>query len=136
MRYPQLLVYEHEGLLANLVRRAELNRDWSLREPRRPEACLRLLRQGGPSILVLEAGRDVEREMTLLERVSWLYPETRTVVVGDAENAALAGLAWDLGAAFVLLPPLPRDLLLDVLRRLMAKAVGSAAGPAGGPGDA
>src|SRR4051812_34838381 len=100
MRYPQMLVYETDGLLANLLRRANHNNAWLLREPRRIESCLRLLRGGHPSVLVLKEGQDLEREMTLLKRVSWLYPETATVVVGDAENPVLAGLAWDLGAAY------------------------------------
>jgi hypothetical protein len=124
MRHPQFLVVERDGLLANLLRRAGFDRTWSLREPRRLEACLRLLRQGGPSILVLAVGQDLERELTLLERVSWFYPDAATVAVGDAENPALTGLLWDLGATFVLLPPLPHDLLPDVLRGLMAGMTG------------
>ena len=128
MRRAQLIVCERDGLLAHLCRQAGLNREWSLRETRRLEACLRLLRQGGPSVLVLDIGRDLERELTLLERVTSLYPDTATVVVGDAENTALAALAWDLGASFVLFPPLPRDLLLGVLRGLMAAAVCSLQG--------
>jgi len=131
MRHPQLLVYERDGLLAHLLRRTgkagqpRKPSDWSLRQPRRPETCLRLLSRGGPSLLVLEVGHDLERELTLLERVTWLHPETATVVVGDTEDAALAGLAWDLGATYVLFPPLPRDQLLDVTDALMARLAGT-----------
>ena len=134
MRHPQVLVYERDGLLANLLRRtgktgqARKPTDWALREPRRLETCLRLLSRGGPSLLVLEVGHDLERELTLLERVSWLHPETATVVVGDAEDAALAGLAWDLGASYVLFPPLLRDQLLDVIDALMARLAGTVLG--------
>ena len=134
MRHPQVLVYERDGLLANLLRRsgkagqARKPTDWALREPRRLETCLRLLSRGGPSLLLLEVGHDLEREFTVLERVSWLHPETATVVVGDAEDAALAGLAWDLGASYVLFPPLPRDQLLDVIDALMARLAGTVLG--------
>jgi hypothetical protein len=125
MRYPQLLVYEGDGRLAAQLRPVAEERRWSLREPRQPGACLRLLRRGGPSVLVLRAGRDLERELTLLERVCWLFPETAVVLVGDLDHQRIAGLAWDLGAACVLVPPLPRELLPQVVTGLM-----NAAGPA------
>jgi DNA-binding NtrC family response regulator len=135
MRHPQILVYEQNSLLANLLRRAK-QQDWSLREPRQLESCLRLLRGGHPSVLVLKVGTDLERELTLLERVSWLYPDTATVVVGDAENAVLAGLAWDLGAAYVLFPPLPREQLPDVVAALLSAAVARGEGDFPGDGHA
>ena len=119
MYHPQLLVYEGDGRLAALLRPlAEANK-WSLREPRQLGACLRLLRRGGPGVLVLQAGRDLEREFALLERVAWFFPDTAAVLVGDSEHASLAGLAWDLGAAYVLFPPQPRDTLSEVVTGLM-----------------
>lgn len=119
MRYPQVLVYETDGRLAEFLRREGEPRQWSLREPRRPETCLRLLQRGGPNVLILKVGNDVLEELTLLDRVSWLYPETTSLVVSDLDNPALAGLAWDLGATLVLFPPQPRHYLLDVLNRLL-----------------
>src|SRR5438270_145406 len=119
MRFPQVLIYENDGRIAELLRRASKARQWSLREPRRPESCLRLLQRGGPSVFVLKVGTDLLQELTLLERVSWLYPETATVVVGDMANPLLAGLAWDLGAGLVLFPPQPRHALLEFLERLL-----------------
>jgi hypothetical protein len=145
MRFPQVLVYEADEALAAQLRRASKSRDstpdeprqppaslrlparsagetircW-LRKPRQPQSCLRLLQAHGPGVLVLKLGRDLIRELTLLEAVSWRYPETATIVVGDAPNPVLAGLAWDLGADFVLLPPLRRDLLPDLVAGLLA----------------
>jgi DNA-binding NtrC family response regulator len=119
MRLPQVLVYETDGRLAELLRRAGEARRWSLREPRRLESCLRLLERGGPSVLVVKVGTDLVRELTLLERVAWLYPDTAAVVVGDSENSVLAGLAWDLGATFVLFPPFTRHDLPDLVARLL-----------------
>jgi hypothetical protein len=156
MRFPRLLVCEADGRLAVQLRKLAEERRWSLREPRRPEACLRLLRRGGPSVLVLKLSaatpreqtpdpvegatrreRAWVRELTLLERVGWHCPETATVVVGDAEHAALAGVAWDLGAAYVLFPPWPRDWLPEIVVGLLD--AGTARQPAseepGRPGD-
>jgi hypothetical protein len=119
MRFPQVLIYEHDGRIADFLRRDGKPQQWSLREPRRPETCLRLLKRGGPSVLVLKVGSDVLEELTLLDRVNWFYPETATIVVGDTDNPELADLAWDLGAAFVLFPPQPRHYLMDILCRLL-----------------
>jgi hypothetical protein len=136
MRFPQIVVYETDGRLAAMLRGLADSRKWSLREPRQPAACLRLLRRGGPSVLVLRLSAVGDRqsartdppradrrqpiaELTLLERVGWNCPETASVVVGDAEHADLAGVAWDLGAAYVLFPPWPRDWLPEVVAGLL-----------------
>ena len=119
MHFPQVLIYENDGRIAELLRREGKSRQWSLREPRRPESCLRLLQRGGPSVFVLKVGTDLVQELTLLERVSWLYPDTSTVVVGDMANPVVAGLAWDLGASLVLFPPQPRHALVEILDRML-----------------
>lgn len=128
MRFPQVLIYENDGRIAELLRREERSRQWSLREPRRPESCLRLLRRGGPSVLVLKVGTDLLQELTLLERVHWLYPDTVPVVVGDTANPQVAGLAWDLGASLVLFPPQPRYSLIELLSRVLEPPLAEAAG--------
>jgi DNA-binding NtrC family response regulator len=121
MRHPQLLVYEGDGRLAELFRpiaQAKEHR-WALREPRQLDECLEMLRRGGPGVLLIKVGRDLERELTLVEQVGWLFPETSTVVVGDNDHTALAGLAWDLGAYSVLVPPPSRERLLEIVLRAM-----------------
>jgi hypothetical protein len=70
--------------------------------------------------VVLKIEGDLEGVFSLLERVAWQYPEAVAVAVGDVPEAILADLAWDLGARYVLFPPQPRDLLLDVVAGLMA----------------
>jgi DNA-binding NarL/FixJ family response regulator len=124
MRHPQVLIHERDGRLATLLRGILETRRlrWPVREPRDLAGCLRLLQRGGPAVLIVRAGRDLERELTLLERIAWLHPDTATVFVGDAEHAALTGLAWDLGAHYVLLLPQSRELLPDVVIGLMGEA--------------
>jgi hypothetical protein len=119
MHHPQLLVYESDGRLAALLRPTAEGHGWSLREPRHLEPCLRLLQRGGPGVLVLKAGRDLEKELTLLERVGWLFPDTATVLVGDVGHTLLTGLAWDLGASYVHFPPQPREQLPEIVVGLM-----------------
>jgi DNA-binding NarL/FixJ family response regulator len=120
MRYPQLIIYETDGRLARLLRPAAEERRWSFHEPRRTEGALELAKDHGPAILVLRLGKQLETEMGLLAEVVRQAPATAVVVVGDVENEPLAGLAWDLGAAYVLFPPQSRELLREVVNQLMA----------------
>jgi len=119
MRHPQVLVYESDGRLAELLRRDSKPRGWLVREPRGIESCLRLLARGGPSALVLKMGKDLVREATLLERVMWLFPDTAAFVVLDTDDARLAALTWDLGASFVVSPGLQRQGLVDLVAGFM-----------------
>jgi DNA-binding NtrC family response regulator len=115
MRHPQVLVWEGDGHLAAQLRPLVEERRWVLREPRQASAVLRLLRSGGPAVVVIKTGRDLERELSLLERVAWLCPDAAVVLVADSEQARLTGLAWDLGAFYVLTPAQPRDRLTEIV---------------------
>jgi DNA-binding NtrC family response regulator len=119
VRSPQIVVFEKDGRLRLLLEKTAEERRWALRESRQVEPCLRLLAEGEPSVLVIKAGRDLERELSLLERAAWAFPAVATVLVGDGGQAALVGLAWDLGAAFVLTPPQPREQLPEIVAALM-----------------
>jgi DNA-binding NarL/FixJ family response regulator len=121
MHYPQLLIYETDRRLASLLQRLADNNNWLLREPRQPSAVLRLLERGGPGVLVLRLSRDLEREMALLEQVSWLHPDAAVILVADNEQRGLSGLAWDLGARWMLLPPHTRESLEEIVLCLMAQ---------------
>lgn len=123
MRFPQVLVYENDGRIAGLLKVTVQDHEWSLRELRQPEACLSLLRRGGLGVVVLKVGHAIEREIAVLEQLSFLFPEARTVVVGDEANPPLAGLAWEFGATYVLFPPQSRDLLPGLVAELMAAAL-------------
>ncbi len=119
MHYPQLLIYETDRRLAGLLQRLADQNNWLLREPRQPSAVLRLLERGGPGLLVLRLSRDLERELALLEQVSWLHPDAATVLVVDNEQRGLFSLAWDLGVRWVLLPPHTRERLEEIVLPLM-----------------
>lgn len=119
MHYPQLLIYETDRRLASLLQRLADENNWLLREPRQPSAVLRLLDRGGPGVLLLRLSRDLEREMALLEQVSWLHPDAAAVLIADNEQRSLSGLAWDLGARSVLLPPHTRERLEEIVLCLM-----------------
>ena len=115
MQRAQLLAFGLEGRLADILRELAREREVWLREVRHIRTCLNLVRQGGAGALVLRLGKNLDREMALLEQVTHLFPTTATIVVGPADNQPLAALAWDLGAAYVLFPPQPVESIREVV---------------------
>jgi len=122
MQAPQVVVIEPDGRLLAQVRPLAEAQRWLLREAKTPDAALKLLARPGPAVVLIRVGRDLERELGLLERVAWLYPDAAAVVVGDSDHAVLAGLAWDLGATAVLIPAPEREVLQEAVRALVAGA--------------
>ena len=122
MRSPQLVVYERESWIADLLRGTAGTWKWILRELRQDSACLRVLRHAGPSVFVMELREDLEPDLALLERVTRLCPETASIVVASSSESRLTALIWDLGATYVLAPPHPRDALLTVVMHVMEAA--------------
>jgi hypothetical protein len=135
MRYPQLLVFERDGRLAWLLKDICAAHRWTCREPRQTEACLRLLRSGGPTLLVVRTtskpARDqpaedaeqeqktIERSFTLLDRAHWLRPDAAIIAVGERDDPAMTALAWNLGATYVLAPPQSLGILPDLVGHMM-----------------
>ena len=120
MQFPQLLVFEADGRLTSALQSLAEELGLTPRQVQQSEACHRALRRGGPNVLLLRAGRDLDREFALLDHVTWTMPETRVLVVLDQDDARLRSLAWDLGAAYVLSLSRSRDLLPDVIRAMVA----------------
>lgn len=129
MRYPQLIVFEADSRLAAALGPAAAEHGWALRQPRRLDGALGLLRRGGPNALVIRAGRDLEREFTLLDHAAEQFPDASLVVVLDHEHPRLAGLAWDLGAVCVLTADQSRARLVELVESLLR---GTDERPAGG----
>lgn len=129
MRYPQVVVYETRGELASEVADLAREHSWVVRESRQPEACLNLLRSDCPSVLLLKLERRLVDELALLTRIQQSAPESIVIAVSDVkmENAAqrsnLAGLVYDLGASYVLFPPLMRSTIEDLVLGLMQSAI-------------
>jgi len=116
MHHASVLVWGIESPLLDALQALAQDRAVWLREVRHRKACLNLIRQGGPGILVLGLGKDLEAELTTLEQVGRLFPEQATIVMGDGAYPALAALAFDLGARYALFPPQPLELLVELVK--------------------
>lgn len=119
MRNAQLITFGVDDAAAESLQALVRDRGVGLRVTRNTKACLNLLRQGAVGVLLLRVGRNLESEFALLAQVTQQFPQVAAVVWGDADHPRLAGLAWELGARAVLLPPLDQDRLHDVLRCLL-----------------
>ena len=92
MQQAQVVTYGLHGILLDRMRElARVRRIW-LRETSQYAACRNLVQASSPSVLILVLGRDLERELALLEQVHACAPATATIVVSDAEHPALS--AW------------------------------------------
>ena len=122
MQQNQIVTYGIDGVLADRLRElAHSKRCW-LRETSQLAACRSLVQSATPPILVMVLGRDLERELALLEQVHAALPRTAIIAVGEVDNPALAGLAGDLGAAYVLFPPTQAGAITEVIVHLLEGA--------------
>jgi len=140
MKHPQVVVYESDGWLADQVRRLAAEHAWLVRESRRPDACLGLLEDGRPAVLLLRLERELLDGLTLLSQVSERAPDCPVVLVSDVkmegaeQRAQLSALAFDLGARYVLFPPLQQPVIEDLVSGLLGTAVRRVVGAAADAG--
>lgn len=119
MQQLQVLTYGINGALAERLREmAQSHRVW-LRETSQLAACRNLLQASSPSVFVMVLGGDLEKELALLELVHASLPSTSSIVIGEADNPALAGLAWELGATYALFPPTPVERISEIIVRCL-----------------
>ena len=135
MRHPQLVILDSDGWLARQLADLAAESQWLVRDPKTPKAALALLRDPRPSAFLIRvepapAGSTVppDEAFASIAEASRLHPDVAIVVVSDlkvpdADRIAWTGLLFDLGARFVLFPPLAKSVLEDVASGLMASAM-------------
>ena len=142
MKSPQIVVYETDGWLAGQVRRLATDNGWLVRESRRPDACLRLLAEERPAVLLLKLDRDPHDGLALLAAIAERAPDCPVVLVSDAklegsdQRGQLSALAFDLGARYFLFPPLQGPVIEDLAAGLLTAAIRRVVGPSAGNDDA
>jgi DNA-binding response OmpR family regulator len=119
MMLPLVLVHERERRIAEAMRAPAAEARWLLREPRRQEQILRLLRRRGPGLFILQVGSAPEKDLALLSRVREASAESGIIAILDREIPQLAGLAWDLGAHMVFFAPISVPDLVETAAALL-----------------
>jgi len=136
MKHPQVVVYESDGWLADQVRRLAGENAWLVRESRRPDACLNMLEDSRPAVLLLRLERELLDGLTLLSQVTERAPDCPVVLVSDVkmegaeQRAQLSALAFDLGARYVLFPPLQQPVIEDLVAGLLGATIRRVVGAA------
>jgi hypothetical protein len=130
MKLPQAIVLEPDGWLARQLRELAGENRWLIQPARSVDTALSLARGRGPAVLLVqvELAEDKPEAIGLVADVHRLAPDVPVVAVSDvklsdADRAAWTAVLFDLGARYVLFPPLTRPVLEDVVSGLMTAAI-------------
>ena len=130
MKHPRVIVLESDGWLAKQLRELADDGRWLVRPTRGVEAALATARERAPAVMLVqfEPGEEKTAPLALVADVHRFAPDVPVIAVADAklpdaERAAWTAALFDLGARYVLFPPLTKPVLEDVVSGLMAAAV-------------
>jgi hypothetical protein len=130
MKHPQVIVLDADGWLAKQLRELAAESRWLVRPARTADTALSLARGRSPAVLVVqfEPGEDKPAALALVADAHRLAPGVPVVAVADAkmpdaERAAWTAALLDLGARYVLFPPLTKSVLEDVVSGLMTATI-------------
>ena len=130
MRAPQIVVVEYDGWIARHLSDLAAEGAWLVRDVRAVDNAMSLVRECGPCVLVVqvELADDKPAPLRLIADVRRSCSDVPVVAVSDvklndADRVAWTAALFDLGARYVLFPPLTKPVLEDVVSGLMACAV-------------
>ncbi len=128
MKYPQLLIYESDGAIAELLGKLAADQGWLIRQCRSAETIFELLKESRISVVFLKFERDLLSGLELLSQITSLYPDCSVVVVSDVkadsqQRENLACLVFDLGAKYIVFPPLTQPVAEDLANGCMISSL-------------
>jgi DNA-binding NtrC family response regulator len=130
MKHPQVIVLDSDGWLAKQLRELAGESRWLVRTARTVDTALSLARGRSPAVLLVqfEPAEDKPAPLALVADVHRLAPDVPVVAVADsklpdAERAAWTAAVLDLGARYVLFPPLMKPVLEDAVSGLMTATI-------------
>jgi hypothetical protein len=130
MKYPQIVILAFDEWLGKQLRELAVESRWLIREARQSGAAFSLLRDNRPTVLLVQTDPHDEKAtaFAFLADAHRLSPDSAAVVVCDVKLNETDRIAWtatalDLGARYVLFPPLTRPVLEDVVSGLMTAVI-------------
>ncbi|MCS7021847.1 MAG: hypothetical protein NZ703_04380 [Gemmataceae bacterium] len=131
MRLPQVIVWEADGWMARQLRELAAEHRWLLRPVRSAQRIHQLLSPPDVCAVCLiqfEPWADRREPLELIAQLHRSQPDVAVVAVSDvklseAERSAWTAALFDLGARYVLFPPLTRPVLEDLVSGLMLAVI-------------
>jgi hypothetical protein len=130
MRYPQLVILDPDAEAARLLGELAGEHRWLVQQPKKIDTALSFAREPRPTVVIVrvepaDEGRDT---ISFIADVHRLCPDVPVIAVSDvkmpdADRIAWTALLFDLGARYVLFPPVTKPVLEDAVSGLMAAAV-------------
>lgn len=135
MKRPEVIVLEFDGWLAKQLRELVAENRWLLHATRTAAAARTQALDRRPAVLLvqLEPGSEKSDAFDLIADIHASAPDVPVIAVSDVkfpdpERAAWTAVLLDLGARYVLFPPLMKPVLEDVVSGLMIGAIRLTAG--------
>ena len=130
MRCPQIVIFGFDDWIAKQLQAVAAEQRWLLQDLRQANAVKALLLESRLSMLLVQVDphADASPGLTLLAETHRSNPEIAIVAVSDGklpddDRARWTAAAFDLGATFVLFPPLTGPVLEDLVGGLMTALV-------------
>ncbi|HUR55598.1 MAG TPA: hypothetical protein VMZ71_15790 [Gemmataceae bacterium] len=130
MRFPHLIILDPDGEIQRLLVDLAGEHRWLVRTPRTSDSALSFAKERRPGVLFVrvEPGDEKDTAFALIADAHRLCPDVPVVAASgaklpDADRVAWSAVLMDLGARYVLFPPLSRPVLEDVTSGLMASSV-------------
>jgi hypothetical protein len=135
MKLPQIVVLELDGWIAKQLRELVGENRWLIEPTRSIDKAMSLVRDRRPCVFIvqLEPEEAKPEPLKMIEEIHRTAPDVPLVAVSDvklpdAERAAWTAALLDLGARYVLFPPLMKTVLEDIVSGLLTAAIKVATG--------
>jgi DNA-binding response OmpR family regulator len=129
MRFPHLIFVDSEGELVRLLGDLVSEQRWLVRLPRTYDSALSFVQERRPGVLFVRIDPGDERAdaFHLIGDAHHACADVPVVAVSaaklpDTDRVAWTGVLLDLGARYVLFPPLTRSVLEDMTMGLVASS--------------
>lgn len=127
MRAPQIVVVEADGWIARHLNDIAAESAWLVRGTRGTDNALSLACERRPCVLFVQVDAD-DKQLRLIADARRMCSDVPVVAMSDVKMSDADRVAWtaalfDLGARYVLFPPLTRPVLEDLVSGLMSAAI-------------
>jgi DNA-binding NtrC family response regulator len=130
MKHPQVIVLDKDDWCAKQLRELAAEGRWLVRTVRGIDTAKSMLTERSPAVLLVQFELDEEKasRLAFVAQMHRDAPDVPVVAIADAklpdaDRAAWTAAVLDLGARYVLFPPITKPILEDVVSGLMTATI-------------